>query len=78
MNGLTSGEDSEAEGLVDVAVWIDAWGSVEWAEITRSSGREDVDEIALSLFNEVASFRPAQDQGVRVSMSAIFTIVIPW
>jgi TonB family protein len=72
------GEDSEAEGLVDVAVWIDEWGSVEWAEISRSSGRQDMDEIALALFNEIASFRPARDRGVRVSLSAIFSVPFPW
>ncbi len=75
MNGVFS---SEAEGLVDVAVWIDAWGSVEWAEISRSSGLEEMDEIALALFNEVATFRPARDRGVRVSMSAIFSVPFPW
>ncbi len=70
--------DSEAEGLVDVAVWIDEWGSVEWAEISKSSGLQEMDEIALALFNEVASFRPARDRGVRVSMSAIFSVPFPW
>ena len=69
---------SATEGLVDVAVWIDEWGSVEWAEISRSSGRQEMDEIALALFNEVASFRPARDQGVRVSMSVIFSVPFPW
>jgi TonB family protein len=78
MNRITAGVDSEAEGLVDVAVWIDEWGSVEWAEISKSSGREEMDEIALALFNEVASFRPARDQGVRVSMSVIFSVPFPW
>ena len=69
---------SQSESLVDVAVWIDEWGSVEWAEISRSSGHQEIDEIALALFNEVASFRPARDQGVRVSMSAIFSVPFPW
>ena len=78
MNGMAYGEDSGAEGLVDVAVWIDEWGSVEWAEISRSSGRQEMDEIALALFNEVASFRPARDRGVRVSLSAIFSVPFPW
>ena len=73
-----NGENPEVEGLVDVAVWIDEWGSVEWAEISRSSGRQEMDEIALALFNEVASFRPAQDRGVRVSLSAIFSVPFPW
>ena len=78
MNGMTYGEDSGVEGLVDVAVWIDEWGSVEWAEISRSSGRQEMDEIALALFNEVASFRPARDRGIRVSLSAIFSVPFPW
>ena len=70
--------NSEAEGLVGVTVWIDEQGSVEWSEITRSSGRPELDETALALFNEVVSFRPARDQGVRVSMSVIFTVAFPW
>ena len=78
MNGIDYEEDSEVRGLVNVAVWIDEWGSVEWAEISRSSGREEMDEIALALFNEVASFRPARDRGVRVSLSVIFSVPFPW
>ncbi len=78
MNGVAYSGDSEAEGRVDVAVWIDEWGSVEWAEITRSSGYQEMDELALALFNEVASFLPARDQGVRVSMSVIFSVPFPW
>ncbi len=78
MNGSIYGLDSEAQGLVNVAVWIDEWGSVEWAEISKSSGLEEIDEIALALFNEVATFRPARDRGVRVSMSAIFSVPFPW
>ena len=78
MNGMAYGEDARIEGLVDVAVWIDEWGSVEWAEISRSSGHQGTDEIALALFNEVASFRPARDRGIRVSLSAIFSVPFPW
>ena len=78
MSGVAYSGGSEAEGLVDVAVWIDEYGSVEWAEISRSSGHQEMDEIALALFNEVASFRPARDQGVRVSMSVIFSVPFPW
>lgn len=69
---------AEGEGEVDVTVWIDERGSVEWSEITRSSGRQEIDEIALALFDEVVSFRPAQDRGVRVSMSVIFSVAFPW
>ena len=70
--------NAEAQGLVSVTVWIDERGSVELSEITRSSGRPELDETALALFNEVVSFRPAQDRGVRVSMSVIFSVVFPW
>lgn len=68
----------DAQGQVDVTVWIDERGSVEWSEITRSSGRQEMDEIALTLFNDVVSFRPARDQDVRVSMSVIFSVAFPW
>ena len=78
MSGTTSRRSFGAEGLVDVAVWIDEWGSVEWAQISRSSGLQEMDEIALALFNEVASFRPARDRGVRVSQSVIFSVPFPW
>ena len=78
MTGVTYRVDSQLEGLVDVAVWIDEWGSVEWAEISRSSGRQEMDEVALALFTEVASFRPARDRGIRVSLSAIFSVPFPW
>jgi TonB family protein len=61
-----------------VALWIDETGSVEWAEISQSSGRTDLDELALELFSEVATFRPARDRGVRVPTTAIFTIHFPW
>ncbi len=71
-------QDPEAQGQVDVAVWIDDRGSVEWSEVTRSSGLEDMDEIALALFTEVVSFRPARDRGVRVSLSVIFSVAFPW
>ncbi len=71
-------QNSDAQGQVDVAVWIDDRGSVEWSEITKSSGREEMDEAALALFSEVASFQPARDRGVRVSTSVIFSIAFPW
>jgi len=78
MTGVSYEANSQLEGLVDVAVWIDEWGSVEWAEISRSSGRQEMDEVALALFTKVASFRPARDRGVRVSLSAIFSVPFPW
>ena len=71
-------QGTAAQGLVNVAVWIDDRGSVEWSEVSKSSGRVDMDEAALALFSDIASFRPAQDQGVRVSMSVIFSVEFPW
>ena len=71
-------QGTAAQGLVSVAVWIDDRGSVEWSEVTKSSERLDMDEAALALFSDIASFRPARDQGVRVSMSVIFSIEFPW
>ena len=71
-------QGTAAQGLVNVAVWIDDRGSVEWSEVTKSSGRVDMDEAALALFSDITSFRPARDQGVRVSMSVIFSVEFPW
>lgn len=70
--------DPDAEGMVGVTLWIDENGSVEWAEISRSSGRSDLDEFALELFNEVIAFRPARERGVSMSTSAIFWVQFPW
>ena len=71
-------QGTAAQGLVNVAVWIDDRGSVEWSEVSKSSGRVDMDEAALALFSDIASFRPARDHGVRVSMSVIFSVEFPW
>ena len=66
------------EGAVAVALWIDARGSVEWAEIIQSSGREDLDQLALQLFNDVVRFRPGRLAGVLSPMSAIFSVNFSW
>lgn len=71
---LSSGVDAS----VSVTLWIDEKGSVEWAEISESSGRSELDEVALALFNEVATFRPARDAGRSVPKSVIFTVHFPW
>ncbi len=65
-------------GLASVALWIDERGIVQWAEIDRSSGRSDMDEVALELFREVALFLPARHEGVAVSRPAIFFVSFPW
>lgn len=66
------------EGTVRVALWIDERGSVEWAEINESSGRPEMDEVALELFSEVVAFRPARDQGTPVSRTVVFSVRFPW
>jgi TonB family protein len=70
--------DPAAAGSVSVTLWIDRRGSVEWAEVSESSGRNDLDEFTLALFNEVASFRAAREQGVYVSRSVTFSVNYPW
>lgn len=70
--------DRSQPGSVTVTVWIDTRGSVEWAEVSRSSGRNELDEAALALFNEVVTFRPARHEGVSVSGSATFALLFPW
>lgn len=74
----TSTRDSDVLETVSVSLWIDERGSVEWAEVNRSSGRPEVDELALEFFNEVVSFRPAREQGVRVPVAVIFSLTVPW
>jgi TonB family protein len=68
----------DARGSVSVTLWIDRRGSVEWAEVSSSSGRNDLDEFTLALFNEVAAFRAAREQGVYVSRSVTFSVNYPW
>jgi TonB family protein len=70
--------DRAAAGSVSVTLWIDRRGSVEWAEVSESSGRQDLDEFTLALFNEVATFRAAREQGVYVSRSVTFSVNYPW
>jgi TonB family protein len=77
--GYRSGRlDPDAAGSVSVTLWIDRRGSVEWAEVSQSSGRNDLDEFTLALFNEVAAFRAAREQGVYVSRSVTFSVNYPW
>ena len=70
--------DQSAEGSVSITLWIDRQGSVEWAEVTESSGDSQLDEFALALFNEVADFRAARERGETVSRSVTFLVNFPW
>lgn len=70
--------DRGEQGTVVVTLWIDEVGSVEWAEVSRSSGQEEMDEAALTLFSDIVSFRPARDRGVRVPISVRFWVNFPW
>lgn len=71
-------EVGTTEAWVSVAIWVDDEGSVQWAEISDSSGREVLDEVALTLFAEVVSFRPALEDGDRVPKSMLFYLLFPW
>jgi TonB family protein len=77
-HGASFDDRSARTGAASVAIWISAAGSVEWAEIVLSSGRREWDDLALELFNDVVTFRPARLQGVATPMSAIFTVDFPW
>lgn len=70
--------DPAVAGTVSVTLYIDQQGTVEWAEVSQSSGRTDLDEVALALFNEVADFRAARDRGDSVSRSVTFSLNFPW
>ena len=70
--------DESASGSVSVTLWIDRRGSVEWAEVSKSSGRTDLDELTLALFNEVAHFRAASERGLTISRSVTFSVNYPW
>lgn len=71
-------EVGATEAWVSVAIWVDEEGSVEWAEISDSSGRELLDEVALTLFTEIVSFRPALEDGDRVPKTMLFYLLFPW
>jgi len=70
--------DPAFEGWVQVVIWIDERGSVEFSEVSRSSGDAEVDELALTLFRDVVSFRPARDRGITVPVSVIFQLNFPF
>ena len=70
--------DPAARGSVSVTLWIDPRGRVQWAEVSESSGFPQVDEYALALFNEVAAFRAAREDGVSVSRSVTLSLTFPW
>lgn len=66
------GDSQRPRGTLSVAIWIDERGSVEWAEINRSSGDPELDGAALELFERVVSFSPAREDGFRVPTAVIF------
>jgi TonB family protein len=69
------GVEVGARGSLSVSLWVDERGSVEWAEINRSSGNGVIDASALELFRDVVSFRPAREEGMRVPVAAIFWLM---
>ena len=69
---------ANTEAFVGVAVWVDRNGSVEWAEVSESTGHEVLDEVALTLFRDIVAFQPALEDGERVPKSMLFYILFPW
>lgn len=69
---------ASTEAFVGVAIWVDRNGSVEWAEVSESTGHEVLDEVALTLFRDVVAFQPALEDGERVPKSMLFYILFPW
>jgi TonB family protein len=69
-------EDGGATGTVIVSLWVDERGAVQHVRVNESSGVAILDEIALELFREAASFRPARD-GVR-ALAVQFTVAVPF
>jgi len=67
-----------ANGSVTVAMWIDDRGSVEWAEVHESSGNTDLDDIALTVFNEVVEFRPPRGPGGAQPVAVLISIGFPF
>jgi TonB family protein len=65
---------------VSVAMWINDQGAVEWAAVSKSSGYEVLDEIALAVFNDVVQFTPARQEGLRVPVSLVISVPFtsPW
>ncbi|MDZ7779761.1 MAG: energy transducer TonB [Gemmatimonadota bacterium] len=63
---------TEDGGSLSISLWVDERGSVEWAEINRSSGNGSLDASALELFRDVVAFRPARDRGRHTPVAAIF------
>lgn len=69
---------SSRRALVGITIWVDREGSVQWAELSESTGNEVLDEVALTLFRHVVAFRPAVESGERVARSMIFYVLFPW
>jgi TonB family protein len=68
------------EGFVSVAMWVDERGSVGWIQIRDSSGSTELDEIALTAFNEVVSFTPARSEGHPIAVTMVISVPFnaPW
>lgn len=69
-----------ANGHVAVAMWVNERGAVEWAKVSESSGDVRLDDIAVSLFEEVVAFSPARSRGrgVPVQVTILVPFVTPW
>jgi len=67
-------------GYVSVMMWIDERGSVDYAQVSESSGISVLDEIALDAFSEIVAFAPARERGAPVPIAVIISVPFntPW
>jgi TonB family protein len=72
--------EAAPDRFVSVAMWINDRGAVEWSGVHESSGDPVVDEIALTVVNEVFQFIPASRHGVPISVAVVLSIPfqVPW
>ncbi len=61
-------------GMVGLRLWVDASGSVDFANVGRASGVEELDRIAVRVA-QTFRFTPARRRGVPVGTSVEFDVV---
>jgi TonB family protein len=66
--------ESAESRAINVLVGIDARGTVEWVEIIDSTGLQSLDDLAISLFRNVAVFAPAQQAGRSIPITLLISM----
>jgi TonB family protein len=65
---------------VAVGMWISSGGVVEWTEVDQSSGHDEMDRIAMEVFDRVVEFAPARMEGRPVPVFVVISVPfdLPW